>query len=143
MAALEPDEVVARLISSGVPEFMRAQSTRSPWDGNVIRGPLPEPEEGCPVLAVSVLSSAGIDRYRFLGTAHDFLHLVVQVEVRSDNFAFSDGLRLARACRDAIHLKAAEGYITIEVKEPEPRFLQKDEANRFHWALTVELRRVT
>jgi len=135
---MEPDVAIVSLLSR-VTGLRASQSTENPFDGNLWRGPMREPEEGCPVKAVSVLSTGGLSHDRFLGTSTDLRVSTVQVRIRSENHDFSGGQELARACSDAIDCHDVAGYIDIRVREPEPNYLQRDDVNRHHWSFNVEL----
>lgn len=90
-----------------------------------------------PARAVFCLAGAGEPPEPYLGAGKSTWSSDVEVTVRSAPKEFAQGLALARACLQALHLAALPGYVSCTADQAEPEYLEQDEAGRHEWAFDV------
>jgi hypothetical protein len=110
-------------------------------NGNLTIGPKRPLGEGVtPQFAVSVLQSGGNQPEPYLGDSGESWHVTrVQVTVRSNLAAFSEGEALARALHRKAHLAVIAGLTYVHAGESDPSYLGSDDEGAHAWVFNLEV----
>jgi hypothetical protein len=102
-------------------------------------GPMRADRTGVPVEAVFCLALPGAPAAAYLGEARELVISTVQIMLRGAVDHLETLATRARQIRAGINLATITGYVDVRVRESEPNYLGKDEADRHLFSLNVEM----
>ena len=128
----EPDVDLVTYLASQVPLCVGE---------NLFAGPVQpaDPDDLIAHKAVFVVATGGIQPFALHGDCESIRRSNLQVRVRGEKEAYTEGLLLAREVAAAVDLAPITGYIDVRILDTEPNYLGQDDEGHPEWSVNVEM----